>query len=190
MKGQISIWALLLSVAVGSTACNSNEPTAAATTEAGSTTEAPLSGQSGVKDDQSQKDVVKIAVGSPDHTTLVKALQQAEYVDALSNAGPFTVFAPVNAAFDKLPKGTVEDLMKPEKKDALRSILEYHVFVGVLKPEMLQDGQTYGQASGENIMIHVKDGKQMVNNAHILASIPASNGIIYVIDEVLLPPAK
>lgn len=188
MKVQIRIWALLLFLAVGSTACNSNETTAA--TEPTATTDAPLTGQSGVKDDQSQKDVVKIAVGSADHTTLVKALQQADYVDALSNAGPFTVFAPVNAAFDKLPKGTVEDLMKPEKKDALRSILEYHVFVGVLKPEMLQDGQTYGQASGENITIHMKDGKLMVNNAHILASIPASNGIIHVIDEVLLPPAK
>jgi len=147
-------------------------------------------GQSTVKDDESQKDVVKIAIGSPDHTTLVKALQTAEYVDVLSNAGPFTVFAPTNAAFDKLPAGTVDGLLKPESKDALRNILEYHVFVGVLKPEMLLDGQTYGQVNGDNIAIGNKDGKLTVNGANIVASIPATNGIIHVIDAVLLPPAK
>lgn len=151
---------------------------------------APGGGQSAVKDDESQKDVVKVAAGSPDHTTLVKALQAAEYVDVLSNAGPFTVFAPTNAAFEKLPAGTLDGLMKPESKDALRNILEYHVFVGVLKPEMLQDGQTYGEVNGDNITIGNKDGKLTVNGANIVASIPATNGIIHVIDAVLLPPAK
>ncbi len=147
-------------------------------------------GQSTVQDDVSQKDVVKVAVGSPDHTTLVTALKAAEYVDVLTNAGPFTVFAPTNAAFDKLPAGTVEGLLKPESKADLRNILEYHVFVGVLKPEMLEDGQTYGQVNGDNITIGKKDGKLTVNGANIIASIPASNGIIHVIDAVLLPPAK
>jgi uncharacterized surface protein with fasciclin (FAS1) repeats len=150
----------------------------------------PLAGQSGVQDDVSQKDVVKVAVGSPDHTTLVTALKAAEYVDVLSNAGPFTVFAPTNAAFEKLPAGTVEGLLKPEKKADLRTILEYHVYVGVLKPEYFQDGQTLGQVSGHNVTIGVKDGKITVNGANIIASIPASNGIIHVIDAVLLPPAK
>lgn len=174
----------------GTVICACNNDSAPDQSAATSTADQkPLSGQSGVQDDQSQKDVVKIAVGSPDHTTLVKALQQASYVDALSNAGPFTVFAPTNAAFDKLPKGTLEELMKPEKKGDLRSILEYHVFVGVLKPDMLQDGQEYGQASGQNIKIGVKDGKITVNGANVLATIPASNGIIYVTDAVLLPPA-
>jgi uncharacterized surface protein with fasciclin (FAS1) repeats len=147
-------------------------------------------GQSTVKDDVSQKDVVKIAVGSPDHTTLVTALKTAEYVDVLTNAGPFTVFAPTNAAFDKLPAGTVEGLLKPESKADLRNILEYHVFVGVLKPEMLEDGQTYGQVNGDNITIGKKDGKLTVNGANVISSIPASNGIIHVVDAVLLPPAK
>jgi uncharacterized surface protein with fasciclin (FAS1) repeats len=150
----------------------------------------PLTGQSGVQDDVSQKDVVKIAVGSPDHTTLVAALKAAEYVDVLSNAGPFTVFAPTNAAFEKLPAGTVEGLLKPEKKNDLRNILEYHVYVGVLKPEFLHDGQSFGQVNGQNIKIAVKDGKITVNGANIIASIPATNGIIHVIDAVLLPPAK
>lgn len=150
----------------------------------------PLSGQSGVKDDVSQKDVVKVAVGSPDHTTLVTALKAAEYVDVLSNAGPFTVFAPTNAAFEKLPAGTVEGLLKPEKKADLRNILEYHVYVGVLKPEYFQDGQSFGQVNGQNVKIGVKDGKITVNGANVIASIPATNGIIHVIDAVLLPPAK
>jgi uncharacterized surface protein with fasciclin (FAS1) repeats len=147
-------------------------------------------GQSTVEDNESQKDVVKIAVGSKDHTTLVAALKAAEYVDVLSNAGPFTVFAPTNDAFNKLPAGTVEGLLVPEKKGDLRNILEYHVFVGVLKPEMLQDGQSFGQANGDNIRISIKDGKTQVNGANIITSIPASNGIIHVVDAVLLPPTK
>jgi uncharacterized surface protein with fasciclin (FAS1) repeats len=148
-------------------------------------------GQEAVVDDVSQKDIVKIAVGSPDHTTLVAALKQAEYVNDLSNAGPFTVFAPTNAAFDKLPKGTVDDLMKTENKDKLREILEYHVSVGGYKQDFLTDGQTINQANLKNITINIKDGKMMVNNsANVVATIQASNGIIYVIDAVLLPPAE
>ena len=148
-------------------------------------------GQSGVQDDMSQKNVVQVAIGSKDHTTLVKAVQAAELVDALSNAGPFTVFAPTNAAFDKLPAGTVEDLLKTEKKDDLTDILQYHVSLGVFKPEMLTDGQVIGQVNGGNITISEKAGKFLVNGtATIIASIPASNGIIHVIDGVLLPPSK
>src|SRR4051812_40401066 len=107
----------------------------------------PTVGQSAVQDDMSQKDVVKVAAGSKDHTTLVAALKAAEYLDVLSNAGPFTVFAPTNAAFDKLPAGTVEGLLKPESKDALRNILEYHVSVGVYKLENLKDGQKINQVN-------------------------------------------
>jgi uncharacterized surface protein with fasciclin (FAS1) repeats len=146
-------------------------------------------GQSAVKDDMSQKNVVQVAVGSKDHTTLVAAVKAAELVDVLSNTGPFTVFAPTNAAFDKLPAGTVDNLLKPEKKDDLIDILQYHVSVGVFKPEMFTDGQEIGQVNGGNIIITKKDGKLMVNGtATIIASIPASNGIIHVIDGVLLPP--
>lgn len=146
-------------------------------------------GQSGVQDDASQKNVVQVAIGSKDHTTLVAAVKAAELVDALSNAGPFTVFAPTNAAFDKLPAGTVEGLLKPEKKDDLSDILQYHVTVGVYKAESLQDGQSLGQVNGGNIIVSKKDGKIMLNgSATIIASIPASNGIIHVIDGVLLPP--
>lgn len=148
-------------------------------------------GQSAVKDDESAKDVVKVAAGSPDHTTLVAAIKQAGLVNSLSNAGPFTVFAPTNAAFDKVGKETLDNLMKPENLEKLQDILQYHVYVGSLKPEMMTDGQTLNQVNGGNITIAVKDGKITINNtAHIIATIPAANGIIHVIDGVLLPPSK
>ena len=148
-------------------------------------------GQDAVIDNESQKDVVKIAVGSKDHTTLVAALKQADYVTELSNTGPFTVFAPTNEAFEKLPKGTVDDLLKPENKDKLREILEYHVAVGGYKQEYLTDGQTINQANLKNITISIKDGSMVVNNtAKVVATVPASNGIVYVIDAVLLPPSE
>ncbi len=171
------------------TACNNETKQ----TQTEQTTEATSSvGQSAVQDDESAKDVVKVAAGSKEHTTLVAAVKQAELVDALSNAGPFTVFAPTNEAFNKLPKGTVEDLMKPENKEKLQDILQYHVYVGVIKPETMQDGQTLNEVNGGNITVQkTADGKITINNsAHIIASIPASNGIIHVIDGVLLPPAK
>lgn len=170
--------------------CNSAGNDGNNSTVATESTTAPLAGQSGVQDDASQKDVVKIAVGSPDHTTLVAALQAAGYVDVLSNAGPFTVFAPTNAAFDKLPKGTVEGLLKPESKADLRNILEYHVYVGKLDQTFFKDGQMLGMVNGGKVALGVKDGKVTVNGANIVASVPCSNGIIHIIDAVLLPPAK
>lgn len=170
-------------------ACNSGGQESVNTPASADNTVA--AGQSGVKDDLSAKNVVQVAVGSKDHTTLVTAVKAAELVDVLSNAGPFTVFAPTNAAFDKLPAGTVEGLLKPEKKDALADILQYHVSVGVFKPDMFQEGQVIGQVNGGNITITKKaDGIYVNGSAKIVASIPASNGIIHVIDGVLLPPAK
>lgn len=187
MKKKV-LFAALVSLALSFSSCNENANESAPTSTEESSTSA--AGQSAVQDDMSQKDVVKIAVGSADHTTLVTALKSAEYVDALSNAGPFTVFAPTNAAFDKLPAGTVEGLLKPESKEDLRNILEYHVFVGGIKTENMVDGQTLNQANLDNVTINVKDGKYTVNGANIVASVPASNGIVHVIDAVLLPPAK
>lgn len=148
-------------------------------------------GQGSVQDEESAKDVVKIAAGSKDHTTLIAAIKQAELVNSLSNAGPFTVFAPTNAAFDKIPKETLENLMKDENKEQLQDILQYHVYVGTLKTDMMEDGQTLNQVNGQNIAVAKKDGKVIINNsATVIASIPAANGIIHVIDGVLLPPSK
>lgn len=147
-----------------------------------------LIGQSGVQDDVSNPNVVQVAAGSPDHKTLVKALKSASLVDALSNVGPFTVFAPTDAAFAKLPSGTVERLLKPEKKDDLINILQYHVYVGVLNAESFSDGQTLGQVNGGNIKISKVDGQLLINGkAKIIASVKAANGVIHVIDEVMLP---
>lgn len=147
-------------------------------------------GQSTVQDDVSQPDVVRIAANSKDHTTLVAALTAAAYVDALSNAGPFTVFAPTNAAFDKLPAGTVDDLLKPENKAKLQNILEYHVYVGVLNENMVRDGMTLNQVNLENVTLQSKEGRISVNGANVLGSVRASNGIVYILDQVLLPPTK
>lgn len=179
------LYKLILAGAIFFTSC-SDQTTTETTTEETSTV-----GQGNVQDDESAKDVVKVAAGSKDHTTLVAAVKAAGLVNSLSNAGPFTVFAPTNAAFDKLPAGTVDDLLKPENKAKLEDILQYHVFVGSLKTELMQDGQTLNQVNGGNITISKKDGKVVVNNsANVIASIPASNGIIHVIDAVLLPPSK
>ncbi|MBS1735331.1 MAG: fasciclin domain-containing protein [Bacteroidetes bacterium] len=171
--------------------CNNATEEKAATSATSTEAAAPSGGQENVKDDDSQKDVVKVAMASKDHSTLVAALKQAELVTSLSNAGPFTVFAPTNAAFDKLPAGTVAGLMKDDKKADLQNILQYHVFMSALTPESFQDGQTLGMVNGDNITVSVKDGKTMLNNsATIIGTVPASNGVIYVIDGVLLPPAK
>jgi uncharacterized surface protein with fasciclin (FAS1) repeats len=166
--------------------CSNNESN---TTDTQTASAEQTVGQSGVQDDASQKNVVQVAIGSKDHTTLVTAVKAGELVDALSNAGPFTVFAPTNDAFNKLPVGTVEGLLKPESKETLVDILQYHVSVGVYKTEMMQEGQNIGQVNGGNVIITKKEGAYYVNgNAKIIASIPAANGIVHVIDAVLLPP--
>lgn len=177
-----SAW-LLFSIACSSSETDTSSTSTESTTATG--------GQENVKDDDSQQDVVKVAVGSKDHTTLVAALKQADLVTSLSNAGPFTVFAPTNAAFDKLDKATLNALMTDEKKADLQNILQYHVTVSALKADFLQDGQLLGMVNGDNVIVSLKNGKIILNNsATIVASIPASNGMIHVIDGVLLPPSK
>jgi len=188
MKGyKILMGVLLLAIMA---ACNN---TTGKITDPANTAQAtpPAGGQENVKDDVSAKDVIKVAAASKDHTTLVAALKQADLITSLSNAGPFTVFAPTNAAFDKLPAGTVDRLMKADQKEALQNILQYHVTVAAMKAETFTDGQVLGMVNGDNITISVKNGKVILNNsAVIIASVAASNGIVHIIDAVLLPPAK
>lgn len=144
-------------------------------------------GQEGVVDETSNPNIVQVASGSKDHTTLVAAVKAAGLVTSLSNAGPFTVFAPTNAAFDKLPAGTVDDLLKPEKKGDLENVLGYHTYVGSLKTEYMQDGQEFDMVYGGKVKITKEGDKTFVNGSEIVASIPTSNGIIHVIGDVLLP---
>ena len=187
MKRIISLF--LVTVLITIFSCNQGAGNKTENSTANDSTAVAGGGQENVNDNESQKDIVKTAVSSKDFTTLVAALKQADLVTSLSNAGPFTVFAPTNAAFDKLPAGTVDGLMKDDKKDDLANILQYHVALGGLKSEDFKDGQVLGMANGDNVTIHVKDGKITLNNAaQITSTIPAANGIIYSIDEVLLPP--
>lgn len=165
-------------IAIG---CNQNEQATSETTEVAS------GGQENVVDETSVPNIVQTAVGSKDHTTLVTAVKAAGLVTALSNAGPFTVFAPTNAAFEKLPAGTVEGLLKPDKKGDLENILGYHTYVGSLKVEYMNDGQEFGMVYGGTVKITKKDDKTFVNGSEILASISTGNGMIHVIGDVLLP---
>ena len=146
-----------------------------------------LTGQSAVQDDDSNPNVVQVAVNSSDHSTLVAALQAAEYVDALTNVGPFTVFAPTNVTFDQLPKGTLESLTKAENQQRLRDILEYHVLLGVYKVEDFVHNRKLGTAEGRSVLVSKsEDGSVTINGAKILGTVSASNGIIHIVDQVLL----
>ena len=140
--------------------------------------------------DTMNKTVVEIAAGNKDFSTLVAAVKAADLVETLSGKGPFTVFAPTNEAFAKLPKGTVEELLKPENKAKLTSILTYHVVAGkVLAADAIKlDGKNAKTVNGQEIAIKVKEGKVMINDATVTAAdIVGSNGVIHVIDTVLLP---
>ena len=148
---------------------------------------ATAAGQAAVNDTVSMKDVVKIAVGSKDHTTLVAALQAADLVNALANAGPFTVFAPTNAAFDKLPRGTVDDLLEPANKEKLRLILQHHVTTSSLELDQFSDGQVVGMADGTSATIRKQGADTFINEARILGSVKGSNGMVHVVDGVLVP---
>ncbi|MFD0863809.1 fasciclin domain-containing protein [Sungkyunkwania multivorans] len=145
-------------------------------------------GQAFIKDDEATPNVLNIAIGSPDHTTLVAAVQAAELENALVNAGPLMVFAPTNAAFEKLPEGTVEDLLKPENKDMLANILKYHVTPGNYSKDFLKKFKKLGQSNGVDVFVTVKGEDVYIGDAKIIASVKAGNGIVHVIDKVLLPP--
>lgn len=179
---------LLIAIAAGLFACGEPQSQVSNSAESQATESV---GQSGVADDVSNPNIVQTAIKSKDHTTLVAAVKAAGLVDALSNAGPFTVFAPTNAAFDLLPKGTVDELLQPGKKDDLKNILEYHTYVGSLSATILQDGQEFEQVNGQKIKISKQGDKIIVNgDAEVVASIATSNGIIHVLNKVLLPPAN
>lgn len=144
-------------------------------------------GQAFIQNDESEPTVLHIAIGSPDHTTLVAAVQAANLENALVNAGPLMVFAPTNAAFEALPAGTVEELLKPENKDQLALILKHHVTPGNYSKEFLKKFKKVGQADGTDAIVEVKGDDVYVGGAKILASVPAGNGIVHVVDKVILP---
>lgn len=136
------------------------------------------------------ENIVSIAIASADHTTLVTALKAADYVKSVANPGPLTVFAPTNAAFDKLPAGTVAGLLQPSQQADLKEIIKYHATTSVYQAPQLIDGMQLAMANGKKVTIRVDGATIRINDAKVLASIRASNGVVHVIDTVLLPPAK
>lgn len=139
------------------------------------------------KDSVSDPNVLDVLTNSKDHTTLVKAIKTVGIENSMVNAGPLTVFAPTNEAFDKLPEGSLENLMKPENKAKLGYILKHHVTPGNYSKKLLKKAKKLGQASDQNVLVTVKGDDVFIDGAKIMASIPASNGIIYVVDKVIVP---
>jgi uncharacterized surface protein with fasciclin (FAS1) repeats len=137
---------------------------------------------------QGEKDIVESAVAAGSFKTLVSAVQAAGLADTLKGAGPFTVFAPTDEAFAKLPAGTVENLLKPENKAKLQAILTYHVVQGKVMAADVVKINMAKTVNGQSLAVNTKNGAVMVDNAKVVKTdIPASNGVIHVIDAVILP---
>jgi uncharacterized surface protein with fasciclin (FAS1) repeats len=135
------------------------------------------------------KNIVELAVGTESLSTLVAAVQAAGLVETLNGEGPFTVFAPTNDAFAALPDGVLDMLLQPENKDKLTSILTYHVVAGKVMSTDLQDGQTAPTVQGDNIEVDLSDGAKISGATVVMADIDATNGVVHVIDKVILPPS-
>ncbi|MGJ8581271.1 MAG: fasciclin domain-containing protein [Psychromonas sp.] len=134
------------------------------------------------------KDIVEVASENGSFTTLVAALKAGGLVETLKGKGPFTVFAPTDDAFAKLPEGTVEMLLKPENKDKLVSVLTYHVVPGKVTASDVMKIDNATTVQGQPVMIKVNGDKVMINDAHvIMADVEASNGVIHAVDTVLMP---
>jgi len=200
------------SVGFGLTSCGDNNKGADTTTEAPGT-ESAMTDTMVMPNDSSRmgkpegvlvdgvpmtpdKSIVQNAVMAPSVSTLVKAVQAAGLDGTLSGPGPFTVFAPTNAAFDKLPKGALAGLLKPESKEKLKGVLTYHVIQGRLLAADLKDGQELTTVNGDKIKVSVQGGNVLISNGKDapatvqIADVVSSNGVTHVIDGVLLPPAQ
>ena len=137
------------------------------------------------------KTIVEVAVGADNFKTLVAAVKAADLVETLSGKGPFTVFAPTDEAFGKLPAGTVEELVKPENKEKLAAILTYHVVAGKVMAADVVKLKNAETVQGKKVRIRVMDGKVKINKANVVKTdIVCKNGVIHVIDAVILPPEK
>lgn len=135
------------------------------------------------------KNIVQLAMANEELSTLVAAVKAAGLVNTLSGEGPFTVFAPTNAAFEALPEGTLETLLKPENKDQLTAILTYHVVPAKVMSSDLSNGQTAATVQGENVTVDLTDGVKISGANVVAADVDASNGVVHVIDQVILPPS-
>lgn len=143
-------------------------------------------GQAGIVDEDSKPNILQIAQKSPDHKTLAVAIEAAGIQNVLVNAGPLTVFAPNDLAFEKLPDGALDDLLKPKNKQKLANILTSHASPASIKKDQLTEDRQIYLATGQYIDVEIKDGDTFVNGAKVLATIQASNGVIHVVDKVFL----
>jgi uncharacterized surface protein with fasciclin (FAS1) repeats len=135
-----------------------------------------------------EQNIVELAQATPDLSTLVTAVVAADLAETLSGDGPFTAFAPTNEAFEALPAGTLDDLLKPENKDQLTDVLTYHVVAGDVMSSDLTDGQEITTLQGDTLTVKITDGVVTINGATVTtADVDASNGVVHVIDQVLLP---
>ncbi|MEJ7692498.1 fasciclin domain-containing protein [Daejeonella sp.] len=197
MKKQFLSLVMAVAFVATMSACNSNKTESASTDTAmmdstGMMDDASTMGTEGVEVGGAMmvpsKNIVENAAGSNDHTTLVSAVTAAGLAETLSGTGPFTVFAPTNGAFAKVPKATLDNLMKPAMKADLTKILTYHVVPGALMAADLKDGQELTTVQGQKLKVTVKDGKVWVGGATVtIADVVSSNGVTHVIDGVLMP---
>lgn len=180
--------ALVLTTMAAAWGCAPDQPGAAPAADAFSA--ASNKGQAYVQDPNSKPNILGIALSSPDHTTLVAGVKAAELENVLVNAGPLTVFAPVNAAFDALPSGTLEELLEPANKAKLARIITSHAAPGKFPVSLLKDGTQLYMATGHNLSVEVREDGTYVNGSKILASIEATNGMVHVVGDVFLVAAN
>jgi uncharacterized surface protein with fasciclin (FAS1) repeats len=185
MKRHLAIAAIVPALALGAAACGSDDEG-----NGSSGSGAATSQEQAPSTQQTAQDVVALAQDTPTLSTLVTAVSSAKLVDTLQGKGPFTVFAPTNAAFDKLGDQQVQSLLKPDNRDQLTQILTYHVVPGKLTAAKLSDGQKLETVAGETLTVKVDGDKVMVNDATVVKpDVEAANGVVHVIDGVLTPKA-
>jgi uncharacterized surface protein with fasciclin (FAS1) repeats len=183
MKRHLALAAVVPVLALGVAACGSNDESSSAGAAATSEQPAPST-------QQTAQDVVALAQDTPDLATLVTAVSTAELTETLQGEGPFTVFAPTNAAFEKLGDEQVQSLLEPENRDQLTKILTYHVVPGKLTAADLSDGEQLKTVAGETLEVEVDGDTVMVGDATVAQpDVEASNGVVHVIDSVLTPTA-
>jgi uncharacterized surface protein with fasciclin (FAS1) repeats len=180
LKRTLLLGVCVLALAVGLAACRDDGEDSGAAAPSGTETSEAAGGASG--------NIVEVAQETPDLSTLVEAVSAAGLVETLEEPGPYTVFAPTNAAFEALG-GTLETLLEPANKEELAEVLTYHVVPGELTAADLSDGEKLKTVQGDSLEVKVSDAGVTVNGAAVTAAdVEASNGIVHVIDEVLIPP--
>lgn len=194
MKNLKKLFIVPLVILIACGGSNSQSYDDSAETETATTEESADTAENYSEDTSSEEatasDIVSLAMETDALSTLVTAVKAAGLVETLQGDGPFTVFAPTNDAFAALPEGTLEDLLKPENKDKLTAILTYHVVAGKVMSSDLKEGMKATTVNGAEITISLKGGAK-VNKANVVnADVEASNGVVHVIDAVIMPPSK